>query len=197
MKRPRLKPSKSFNIIFKEGLPGQPFFIFTYMELRTPPKKLSQGELRHFFISHLHRIYCAKSQLIEKLPEIGKRSHYVDLQQAINETVEIVQHQIARMKEIYRKIDAFYQPESCIGLVGMLDEAFQSIGDPQDSAALRDLSILFYMQNIESIEMASFKTMIYVAGKLEQPDIAQLLLECYDEAREDKALLKEITANYL
>jgi len=184
-------------IFFTEGLPGQPFFIFTFMEQRIPSKELSGTELRHFFISHLHRIYCAKTQLVEKLPEIGKRSHYVDLRQAIGETVEIVQNQIGRMKEIYIKLDAFYQPESCIGLVGILDETFQSIGDPQDSAALRDLSILFYMQNIESIEMASFKTMIFVAGKLEQPDIAQLLLECYDEAREDKALLKEITANYL
>ena len=167
------------------------------MEPRTPSKELSQSELRHFFISHLHRIYCAKSQLVEKLPEIGKRSHYTDLWQAIDETVDIVRNQIVRMKEIYIKMDAFYQSESCIGLVGILDETFQSIGDPQDSAALRDLSILFYMQNIESIEMASFKTMIYIADKLAQPDIAQLLLECYDEAKEDKALLKAITASYL
>ena len=167
------------------------------MELRNPRQALDQKELRHFFISHLNRIYCAKSQLVEKLPEIAKHSYYVDLRQAIGETIEIVKNQMARMKEIYIKLDAFYQPESCIGLVGILDEAFQSIGNPQDSAGLRDLSILFYMQNIESIELTSFKIMIFVADKLGQPDIAQLLLECYDEAKEDKVLLKEITANYL
>jgi ferritin-like metal-binding protein YciE len=164
---------------------------------RNPSKELSREELRHFFISHLNRIYCAKSQLIEKLPELGKRSHFLDLQQAISETVEIVQNQIMRMKQVYIMLDAWYQPESCVGLVGILDEAFQSIGSPEDSPALRDLSILFYMQNIESIEMASFKVMILVADKLAEVGIAQLLLECYDEAREDKILFKEITENYL
>jgi len=82
-------------------------------------------------------------------------------------------------------------------LVGVLDEAFQSIGSPDDSAAIRDLSILFYMQNIESIEIASFKSMMLVADKLGNPKITQLLLECYDEAREDKILFSEIARAYL
>lgn len=166
-------------------------------ETRKPSKELSQLELRHFFISHLNRIYCAKSQLTDKLPELARRSHFLDLQQAIEETVEAVKNQIVRMKAIYIKLDAFYHPESCVGLVGVLDEAFQSIGSPDDSPELRDLSVLFYMQNIESIESASFKTMMFVADKLDEPEIAQLLLECYDEAREDKILFKEITQNYL
>ena len=57
---------------------------------RTPLKDLSQAELRQFFISHLNRIYCAKSQLIDKLPQLGKRSGFRDLQQAIGETMEVV-----------------------------------------------------------------------------------------------------------
>jgi ferritin-like metal-binding protein YciE len=166
-------------------------------EARVPSKVLNQQELREFFISHLNRIYCAKSQLVDKLPLLEQQSHFLDLQQAIAETVDIVQNQISRMKDIYIILDAFYQPESCVGLAGILDEAFQSIGVPGQSAALRDLSILFYMQNIESIEMASFKMMILVADKLEEPSVAQLLLECFDEAKEDKILLKQITANYI
>jgi len=164
---------------------------------RNPLKQFSPQDLRRFFISHLHRIYCAKAQLADKLPELGKRSHFRDLQQAIGETVEMIENQIGRIKQMYIALDAFYQPESCAGLSGILDEAFQSIGAPGESPALRDLSILFYLQNIESIEMASFKMMIFVARKLEQPAVSQLLLECFDEAREDKVLLKEITANYL
>jgi len=54
---------------------------------RNPKKYLSSQELRYFFISHLNRVYCAKSQLAEKLPELAKRSHFLDLQQAIEETV--------------------------------------------------------------------------------------------------------------
>jgi ferritin-like metal-binding protein YciE len=126
---------------------------------RIPTKEFSAAELRRFFISHLNRIYCAKSQLVDKLPQLGERSHFLDLRQAISETIEVVELQIERMKEVYIALDTFYQQESCVGLIGILDEAFQSIGSPADTAAIRDLSILFYMQNIESIETASFKVM--------------------------------------
>lgn len=166
-------------------------------ELRIPVNELSQTELQHFFVSHLNRIYCAKSQLQDKLPELAGRSHFLDLRQAIGETLEIVSNQIARIKLIYIALDSFYLPERCAGLVGMLDEAFQSIGGVKESPALRDLSILFYLQNIESIEATSFKMMILVAEKLKKPAIVQLLLECFDEAHEDKILLKEITARYV
>lgn len=164
---------------------------------RNPSKELSRAELETFFISHLNRIYCAKSQLVDKLPLLNSRANFLDLRQAIEETIEDVRQQIGRMKEIYIMLDSFYQPESCVGLTGILDEAFQSIGIPGESAALRDLSILFYMLNIESIETASFKTLLQVADRLEQPGIAQLLAECYDESQEDKKLFRQITENYL
>ncbi|MDN3583447.1 DUF892 family protein [Mucilaginibacter flavus] len=164
---------------------------------RQPSHLLSTEELRVFFISHLNRIYCAKNQLVDKLPQLGKRSHYLDLQQAIGETIDIVRMQIKRMQEIYIRLDTFYQPESCVGLAGILDEAFQSIGAPGDSAALRDLSILFYMYNIESIETSSFKTLLRVADHFPDKAVVQLLVECYDEAREDKVLFRQITEAYV
>jgi hypothetical protein len=43
---------------------------------RTPTKDLSVAELRRFFISHLNRIYCAKSQLVDKLPQLVHRSYF-------------------------------------------------------------------------------------------------------------------------
>jgi ferritin-like metal-binding protein YciE len=164
---------------------------------RIPTQEISEQQLRDFFISHLHRIFCAKSQLVEKLPELSKRSYFRDLQQAVDETVELVREQIVRMRAIYVLMDSFYQPESCVGLTGILDEAFQSIGVPGEAPAVRDLSVLFYMQNIESIEIASFKVLLMVADTLHNPDVVQLLRECYDEAKEDKTLFKAILAGYL
>ena len=172
---------------------------FTSMssQSRLPENEFCQDELKLFFISHLNRIYCAKNQLLDKLPELAKRANFLDLQQSIAETIEIVQGQVARMREIYIALDDFYKPEGCGGLAGILDEAFQSIGIGTGTPAVRDLSLLFYMQNIESIEMASFKVMEMVAAKMNRPQIVQALQECYDEAKDDKILLKQITEKYL
>jgi ferritin-like metal-binding protein YciE len=158
---------------------------------------LDPTELRQFFINHLNRIYCAKSQLADKLPMIGQNSNSPDVRQAISQTTEAIKAQLKLLKDIYIRLDAFYKPESCVGLLGFLDEAFQSIGPPLDSPPLRDLSISFYMQNIESIEMTSFQVMMRVADKLNEWDVTELLKECYEEARQNKALFNAICGHYL
>jgi ferritin-like metal-binding protein YciE len=137
---------------------------------------LNPSELKQFFISHLNRIFCAKSQLEEKLPVIAGSAHSHDLRLAVSPS---------------------YAPESCLGLVGFLDEAFQSIGPPLDGPSLRDLSILFYMQNIESIEMVSFEVMMRVADKLHERSVVELLRECYIEARQDQAMFSSISGKYI
>jgi len=171
--------------------------IFSLMIDRIPQQEIGPDELNGYFLSHLNRIYCAKNQLVDKLPELTRQSHFLDLKQAIDETIDMVQNQISRMKAIFILMDAWYSYEACTGLIGLLDEAFQSIGPQAGKPALRDLSILFYMHNIESIEMASFKILMLVADKIGNAEVVQLLRECYDEAKEDRVLFKEITQRYL
>jgi ferritin-like metal-binding protein YciE len=166
-------------------------------EPRVPEEEMTDGDLLNFFINHLDRIFCAKNQLVENLPELRKSAHFRDLEQAIGETVEVVDMQIGRMKQIYILLDSVNHFEHCNGLIGLLDEAFQAIGEQSANSKHRDLSILYYMQIIESVEVTSFRILIQVAGKLQRPDVEQLLRECYDEAREDRVLLKEISQYYI
>jgi ferritin-like metal-binding protein YciE len=160
-------------------------------------KDLDSSELKQFFVSHLNRIYCAKSQLEDKLPIITGNAHSHDLRLAVSQTIDVVAVQIGRLEEIYARLGTSYTPESCLGLLGFLDEAFQSIGPPLDRPSLRDLSILFYMQNIESIEMVSFEVMMRVADKLNERSVVELLHECYVEARQDQALFSSMVGKYL
>ena len=164
---------------------------------RLPQEDITPEELTSFFITHLNRIYCAKSQLVDKLPQLGRHAHFLDLKQAIDETVDVVEDQLKRMREMFILLDTFYTYESCTGLMGLLDEAFQSIGPQAAKPLIRDFSILFYMQNIESVETVSFKIMLLTADKMNNPQVAQLVRECYDEANEDRILFKEITAKYI
>src|SRR4051812_38799321 len=110
--------------------------------------KLGSQKIRTFFISHLNRIYAAKSHLVTQLPKLAKEVEYVDLHDAIVETVNDVQKQLARMEMIFELLDAEITSESCLGVTGLVDDAFLSIRQ-QHEPSLRDLSIIFYMQNIE------------------------------------------------
>ena len=79
----------------------------------------------------------------------------------------------------------------------LIDDTLSAISQETNDPEMSDLSILFYLQNIEAIEMASFKMLNLAAPKLGHKDIKQLLKENFDEAQEDLVLLQEITSKYL
>ncbi|MDP9080503.1 MAG: DUF892 family protein [Bacteroidota bacterium] len=158
---------------------------------------LGDARLLKFFISNLDKIYCAKQHMVARFPEIANESHFEDLNQAILETVDDVKKQIIRMDEIYARLGAENTTTGCNGLAGMIEEAFTAIGEQKDDKALRDMAILFYMQNMESIEVASFQVLQMMAVKMKNPEIFQLLKENLDEAKDDRMLLLLITAKYV
>ena len=161
------------------------------------PMNLGPEKLKSFFISYLNKIYCAKTHLQERLPEIQEQSHFSDLKHAIGETLEDVSRQITRMEEIYTLLDEEPSTGNCSGLIGMVEDAYDAIHEQSADPELRDLSILFYMQNIESVEMASFQILQIAAVKFKNRHIKQLLLENFDEAKADRALLLFITTKYI
>lgn len=159
--------------------------------------KLGSEKLKLFFVKHLDRIYGAKLHLVSRLPNLLEEVEFADLKQAISDTVEDVEKQIARMEVIYTLMDAEVSRGSIHGLSGLIDDAFEAINEQHGEPELRDLSIIFYLQNIESIEMASFQILQMAAVKLKNKHINQLLKENYDEAKADRTLLLLISSKYI
>ena len=131
------------------------------------------------------------------LPHIADEIHFSDLREAIFETLHDVEKQIARMDIIYAILDVEPAKGNCNGLVGLVNDAFSDIKQHSQNPELRDLSIAFYMQNIESVEMASFQVLEMASVKLKNKQIKQLIKENYDEAKADRTLLLLITAKYI
>lgn len=166
---------------------------------KSKPGKIVVGpaKLRTYFVNNLNKIYAAKSHLIKHLPEIAEEAHFSDLRFAILETLEDVEKQLARMDIIYAMMDADKAEGNFSGLAGLIDDAFEDIKLHSKDPELRDLSIAFYLQNVESMEMASFQVLEMAATKLKNKQIKQLIKENYDEAKADRTLLLLITAKYV
>jgi len=158
---------------------------------------LGDTRLLKFFTDNLDKIYCAKKHMVDRFPEIANEAHFSDLNLAIMETVDDVKKQIIRMDEIYELLGAQNSIAGCSGLAAMIEEAFTAISEQKDDTALRDMSILFYLQNMESIEIASFQVLQMMAVKMKNSEILQLLKENLDEAKDDRMLLLLITAKYV
>ncbi len=159
--------------------------------------QLGSEKLKVFFINHLDRIYSAKTHLVKKLPLLGQEAYFSDLQKAIAETVENVEKQIVRMEMIYTLLDEKISDGNILGLTGLIEDAFEAIQRQIGESELRDLSIIFYLQNIESVEMASFQILEMAAVKINNKQIVQLLQENYREAKADRTLFLLISAKYI
>jgi len=158
---------------------------------------LGSEKLKLFFLKHLDRIYAAKVHLVERLPSLLDQAQFSDLRNAILDTVANVEKQIARMQLIYTLLDAEVNRGSIHGLAGLIDDAFEAIAEQEGEAELQDLSIIFYLQNIESVEMASFQILQMAAVKLHNSHINKLLKDNYDEAKSDRVLLLLISSKYI
>jgi ferritin-like metal-binding protein YciE len=161
------------------------------------PSPFGKERLLAYFTDHLNRICCAKTHLVKRLPEASGLASFRDIRNAVDETREDVVKQIERMNEIFQLLGAEQSDEPCYGMITLLDEALQAIHHHADDAALRDMAILFYLQNIESIEQASFQVLQMAAVRLHDKRISQLLKENHDESKEDRALLLLLTSKYL
>ncbi|WP_316809365.1 DUF892 family protein [Pedobacter agri] len=158
---------------------------------------LGSERLKLFFLKHLDRIYAAKVHLVHKLPLIIDEARFKDLRNAIAETVGNVEKQIARMQLIYTLLDSDPSKGSINGLSGLIEDAFEAVQEQKGEPELQDLSIIFYLQNIESIEMASFQILQMAAIRLHNQHINRLLRENYEEAKSDRTLLLLISSKYI
>jgi len=159
--------------------------------------RFDQNKLKTFFLSHLDKIYSAKQHLIGRLPELLAQASFADLRAAIIQTVEHVENEVSRMELMYTKLDSPPPDFNEKGLSGIVEDAFQAIKEHGSDKELRDLSILFYLQNIESLEMASFQVLQMAAVKLKDKQVATLLKENYEEAKADRTLFLLITGKYI
>ena len=158
---------------------------------------IDKDDLEVFFITHLDKIYAAKSLLVSELPQILDNVHFSDLKDAVYETVEDVKKQISRMDEIYQIMGTTVSDGNSSGLKGLIDDSFNDIGRHVNNPELRDMSILFYLHNIESIEMASFQILEMLAVKIKKTGIKELIQKNYYEARADRTLFLLITTKYI
>ena len=162
-----------------------------------PTINFQPSDLKRYFIHHLSKIYCAKNHLVDNFPEVLRLATFADLKEVINNNIEDLRNQIARMREIYQILNIDYEPGSCRMFQGLIDELFRGANEDVGNPELRDMSIIYYLQNLESLEMASFHALQMAAIKFNNDDINELLKDNFQEAKTERAMLRLLTAKYL
>jgi ferritin-like metal-binding protein YciE len=158
---------------------------------------VDRDDLENFFAHHLNKIYTAKTLLVSELPQLLDNAHFTDLKEAIDHTIEDVRQQILRMDKIYELLPIAFSKVHSNGMNGLMEDSFSEIQLHSENPELRDMSILFYLQIIECIEMATFQVLEMAFVKLENDQVKNLIRQNYEASKADRTLFLLISAKYI
>lgn len=165
--------------------------------METTPHKAADPEIqKELFIYYLNKIYDGKLYLNSHLPQVIRKTNLKVLQLALEELLKDVQTQIARMEEIYKMLDV--SPTEIIDapIKTIIQNACDLRNNP-NSVIENDMDIMVHMQLVEHVNIISYRMLRRLASLLNYKEIEQLMVECFDESRDDDKLFLMIADEYL
>ncbi|MVN22663.1 DUF892 family protein [Mucilaginibacter arboris] len=157
--------------------------------------KLDEVSLRKVFLYNLNQIYPILNYLSGSLPEIAKSTYYGDLQYAIEELLSEVQVQIFRIKDIFIQLNEVPCKKCTHDTTKML-QILDYVDEHKDNLS-KDLSIVFYIQKVLSVQKNYFHILKSIANTLNSVNIKQYLQFSCDECKDNQTIFTLIAKEYM
>ena len=151
--------------------------------------------LRKTFLEHLNYIYYGKRHLIDFFAEVQGIATLTVLKHAIQEGIDDTERQITQMDEIFETIKESPSKTNTLGIKALTLEAYLAAIKAGKTPLERDVFILFYLQQIEGIEITYFKVLKNLAQAIGYSN--SFIDQPYDIALENKILFEQIYKEYI
>ncbi|MDB5123745.1 MAG: hypothetical protein JWP94_1874 [Mucilaginibacter sp.] len=151
--------------------------------------------LKKTFLEHLNYIYLGKHHLLNFFKEVKEIAKLNVLKMALQEGIDDTEDQIMQMDEIYAAIQEKPSKTNTLGLKAMTLEAYLAVIKSGKTPLERDVFILFYLQQIESIEITYYKVLKNLAKAVGYN--YRFLDQPIDLAVENKILFETIYQEYI
>jgi ferritin-like metal-binding protein YciE len=151
--------------------------------------------LKKTFLEHLNYIYYGKQHLLSFFKEVQGIAKLNVLKLAIQEGFDDTERQIIKMDEIYSSIAESPSKVNTLGLKATTLEAYLVTIRAGKTPLERDVFILFYLQQIEGIEITYFKVLRNLAKAVGYS--YKFLDEPFNLAVENNLLFETIYKEYI
>jgi ferritin-like metal-binding protein YciE len=157
--------------------------------------QLDDKLLKKTFLEHLNYIYHGKHSLLHFFAEIKEIAALQILKMAIQEGIDDTEIQLSNLDEIYTTIDEKPSKTNILSIKATMLEAYLSAIKEGKNAMERDVFILFYLQQIEGIEITYFKVLKNLATAIGYSNT--FVDQPFDIAVENKILFEQIYKEYI
>ena len=151
--------------------------------------------LKKTFLEHLNYIYYGKQHLLDFFNEIVSIASLNVLKQAIQELIDDTESQIKSLDEIYEAIAEKPSKINALSIKATTLEAYLVAIRGGRTPLEKDVLILFYLQQIEGIEITYYKVLKNLAKAIGYSN--SFLDQPFDLAVENRILFEAIYKEYI
>lgn len=117
------------------------------------------------FLHELSDTYSAEKQMTRSLPKMARAAADAQLAQAFLDHLEETRSQVERIDEIVELLNLKLKRIKCAAMEGLVEEGKDLI-EEIDKGPVLDVALIGAAQKVEHYEIASYTTLITLAGKL-------------------------------
>jgi ferritin-like metal-binding protein YciE len=151
--------------------------------------------LKKTFLEHLNYIYYGKQHLLQFFAEVRDIARLNVLKHAIQEAIDDTNSQIGQMDDIYSVIREKPSKTYTLGMKALTLEAYLAAIKAGKTPLEKDVFILFYLQQIEGIEITYFNVLKNLAKAIGYSNT--FLNQPFDLAVGNKILFEAIYKEYI
>jgi ferritin-like metal-binding protein YciE len=167
----------------------------TLATLQPKDVQIEDRLLKKTFLEHLNYIYYGKQYLLKFFDEVREIAKLNVLKHAIQEVIDDTENQVSQLDEIYLAIKESPSKTNTLSLKALTLEAYMAAIKAGKTPLERDVFILFYLQQIEGIEITYYKVLKNLAKAIGYSNT--FLDQPFDLAVENKVLFESIYKEYI
>jgi ferritin-like metal-binding protein YciE len=152
---------------------------------------MKQNELQELYVEELKDLYSAENQLVAALPKMAKASTSPKLKAGFEKHLEQTKEHVARLDEIFKKLDQSPKGKTCKGMKGLIEEGSEMVKEEAAGEKL-DAGLISAAQRVEHYEIAGYGCVRTYAQLLGENDAVKLLARTLNEEKETDAKLSEL-----
>jgi len=138
--------------------------------------------LRDAFVEELRDIYDAEKQLLKALAKLAKAATSDDLRKAFEAHLQETRGQLARLAEVFARLDEKVRGKHCDGIAGIIKEGASTMQENFNDSTM-DACLIAAGQRAEHYEIAAYGSLAAWAKTLDLDEVADLLEETLEEEK--------------
>jgi ferritin-like metal-binding protein YciE len=152
---------------------------------------MPKDSLRELYVSELHDLYNAETQLVKALPKMAKAASNAELRQGFEEHLRQTSEHVSRLEQIFEELGEKPTGKRCVGMEGLIKESAETMREDYPDA-LMDAAIIGAAQKVEHYEIAGYGTVRAFAELMGEDEHASLLEQTLEEEKQTDKRLSQL-----